>query len=132
MTANRAVAIIGARAADRHGLDAAYRLGEKKQTENAKFFGFSYCADFLASFSVLLWIVFGSFLCCSPRFTFRRNYSIYLIVSRLRFKSTKLNFTGFTSPISTISAFLKHPFFTYAKVVIFAYSCKFVLSKKGF
>ena len=49
----------------------------------------------------------------------RCNYSIYLIVSRLRFKSTKLIFTRFTPPILTISALLKHPFFTDCKYNVF-------------
>ena len=52
-------------------------------------------------------------------FTFRCNYSIYLIVSRLRFKSTKLIFTRFTPPILTISALLKHPSLLIAKIAIF-------------
>lgn len=45
----------------------------------------------------------------------RCNYSIYLIVRQLRFKSTKLIFTRVTPPILTISALLKHPFFTDCK-----------------
>ena len=46
---------------------------------------------------------------------FLSNYSIYLIVSRLRFKSTKPDFTGFAPPILTVSALSKRPFFTYCK-----------------
>ncbi len=49
------------------------------------------------------------------RWKFQYNYSIYLIVSRLRFKSTKPNFTGFAPPILTVSALSKRPFFTYYK-----------------
>ena len=45
----------------------------------------------------------------------RCNYSIVLIVSKLRFKYTKLYLTGFTPPILTIQALLKHPFFTVYK-----------------
>ena len=45
----------------------------------------------------------------------RCNYSIKLIVRQLHFKYTKLIFTGFTPPILTISALLKHPFFTDCK-----------------
>ena len=45
----------------------------------------------------------------------RCNYSIVLIVSKLRFKYAKLYLTGFTPPILTIQALLKHPFFTVYK-----------------
>ena len=63
--------------------------------------------------------------------TCRCNYSIFLIVSRLRFKSTKLIFTRSTPPILTIPALLKHPSLLTANITIFAYSCKFVLVKNG-
>ena len=49
------------------------------------------------------------------RSIFRCNYSIYLIVNRLRFKSTKPDFTGFAPPILTVSALSKRPFFTDCK-----------------
>ncbi len=45
----------------------------------------------------------------------RCNYSIILIVSKLRFKYTKLYFMGFTPTILTILALLKRPFFTDCK-----------------
>ena len=49
----------------------------------------------------------------------RCNYSIYLIVSRLRFKSTKPDFAGFTPPNLTVPALLKHPSLRIAKIAIF-------------
>ena len=50
---------------------------------------------------------------------FQYNYNIFLIVSWLRFKSTKLIFTRFTSPFLTISALLKHPSLLTANITIF-------------
>ncbi len=47
---------------------------KRKHTENAKNFGFSYGVDYLMSFSVCLRIIYGSFPCRSPCFTFRPIY----------------------------------------------------------
>lgn len=67
----------------------------------------------------------------SPIDYFRCNYSIVLIVSKLRFKSTKPDFAGFIPPNLTVPALSKHPSLLTTKLAIFAYSSKPFCLKMG-